>query len=549
MQRFTQLINDLDGHTSQCDKLAALEHYFRDVPAADAAWALSLLYGRKLQRVVTTRQLRAWATEATGLPDWLFDEAHAHVGDLAETISALLPAVNGHCEFSLAQFIEQHVQALHGLPEDEQRARVLANWQLLDRDERYLWHKMLAGSFRAPVPQTLVARALAQVAGVNPAVMANRLAKTWQPSAHFFTALMSSAAAAGDVGQPHPFFFSHELQGNVSSLGDVADWQIEWMWDGVRAQVIQRSGQLLVWSRGEELLTDRFPELHSLATRLPEGTVLDGAILAWRGDEPASIALLHKRLSRKRVDAKLLAEAPIAFMAYDVLETGGVDLRALPLAERRLRLEELFHALPMTDSSTPAHLSPLVAATAWSRVVELRQQARQRGAKGLMLKRRDSPYGTGRPHGAWWKWKVAPLSINAVLMYAQAGSSGRAAPFTEYTFGVWQGDQLVPIAKSHLELSDDELTEVNAFIREHTIEKFGPVRVVEPQLVFELHFEGIQPSSRHKSGVTLRLPRIVRWRKDKQPIEADSLEMLNRMLVTMDQIPGQASGGRKPPVS
>jgi DNA ligase-1 len=529
MHRFTQLFNELDGNASQCDKLSALEHYFREVPTADAAWALSLLYGQKLQRVVTTRQLRAWATEATGLPDWLFDEAHAHVGDLAETIAALLPAVDGKCEISLAQFVEQHVKALHGLPEDEQRARVLANWQLLDRDERYLWHKMLTGSFRSPVPQTLVAQALAQVAGVNPAVMAHRLAKTWPHTAEIFTELLSSADASGDVGQPHPFFFSHELQGNVSSLGDVADWQIEWMWDGVRAQIIQRSGQLLVWSRGEELLTDRFPELHPLATLLPEGTVLDGQLLAWRGDEPLSIALLHKRIGRRRVDAKLLVEAPITFMAYDVLETGGVDLRSLPLTERRLQLEEICRVLSLAEAPTMAHLSPLIVAEKWSRAIELRQQARQRGAKGLMLKRRDSPYGTGRPQGAWWKWKVAPLSINAVLMYAQAGSSGRAGPFAEYTFGVWNGDLLVPVAKSHLELSDDELTEVNAFIREHTIEKFGPVRVVDPQLVFEFHFEGIQPSSRHKSGVTLRLPRVCRWHKDKPPIEADRLETLKGM--------------------
>jgi len=294
--------------------------------------------------------------------------------------------------------------------------------------------------------------------------------------------------------------------------------------------MIQRSGQLLVWSRGEELLTDRFPELHSLAALLPNGTVLDGQLLAWHGNERVSIALLHKRLSRKRVDAKLLAEAPITFMVYDLLESGGIDLRALPLTERRLQLEELFRALPLADAVTTAQLSPLVAADEWSRVVELRQHARQRGAKGLMLKRRDSLYGTGRPHGVWYKWKVSPLSINAVLMYAQAGSSGRAGPFTEYTFGVWQGDQLVPVAKSQVDLSDDELTELNSFIRQHTSEKFGPVRVVAPQLVFELHFEGIQLSSRHKSGVTLRLPRVCRWHKDKSPAEGDRLEKLKEML-------------------
>jgi DNA ligase 1 len=370
-------------------------------------------------------------------------------------------------------------------------------------------------------------RALAQVAGVDPAVMAHRVMGHWQPTAADFDRLVDPASDAIDLTQPYPFYLAHPLEGELADLGPRAEWQVEWKWDGIRAQVIHRHNDVLVWTRGEELVTDVYPEIAELGALLPTGTVIDGEILAWRDDLPLTFNVLQQRIGRKRIDDAILRDAPVILMAYDLLEWQGDDMRALPLHARRHRLENLIHALP---ADTACRLSPLVAEAGWTSVAARHAEARARAAEGFMLKRLDSPYGVGRVKGDWWKWKVEPYSVDAVLIYAERGHGRRASLYTDYTFAVWDNDELLPIAKAYSGLTDEEIGRVDTFVRNNTTDRFGPVRGVKPELVFEVAFEGIQSSKRHKSGIALRFPRMARWRHDKKPQDADHLTTLQTLL-------------------
>ena len=539
MHRFTQLYRELDATTRTNDKVAALVDYFRAAEPVDAAWALALLMGNKIPRTVNSRQLRTWLVEITQLPEWLLDECYDAVGDLSETIALLLPAPTATTDLPLATIVSERIVALRGLPDEEQKALVLRTWSELEATERFLWHKLLLGNFRIGVARTLVARALAQVAGIAAEVMAHRLMGHWQPTVADYQSLLSGEGRV-DPGQPYPFFLAYALELPPETLGPIEDWQLEWKWDGIRAQLIRRAGQTLLWTRGEELVTDRYPEIAAIGNALPDGTVLDGEVLAWRGEEPLPFGILQQRIGRKSVGAKLLHTAPVVFMAYDVLELGGADLRPLPLSERRMRLDSL--ASSADDVNAPLRvvaklltdmpafrLSPLVHANSWGDVTQLRHAARDNLTEGLMIKKRDAPYGVGRTRGEWWKWKSTPLTIDAVLVYAQQGHGRRASLFTDYTFAVWNEGELAPIAKAYSGLTDAEIREVDRFIRAHTIDRYGPVRTVEPLLVFELHFEGVQLSSRHRAGLAVRFPRIARWRTDKLPKDADTLGTLRAL--------------------
>jgi DNA ligase-1 len=566
LRLFVELFTALDTTTRTVEKVQALERYFAAAPAADAAWALFFLTGRRIKRAINTRLLRDWLSAETGLPLWIIDESYDAVGDLAETLALLLPdhatdmleqiqgsttAAPGmlfsHDELlagyagltrapedepsadsslPLHRLVEERIAPLPELPAEAQRILVTRTWRELDSPERFLWHKLIMGEFRVGVAHTLVARALANVARVPPEIMAHRLMGEWSPTAADYERLLSPSSAASDPGQPYPFFLAHPLVGDPHELGPVDEWQAEWKWDGIRAQLLRRLDQVVLWSRGEDLLTDRFPEIAAVGAALPNGVVLDGEVLAWRDERPLPFAALQTRIGRKKLSPAVLGAAPAVFMAYDLLEREGIDIRASTLIERRAKLEALAAQLP---SGFALRLSPLVELTSWDALVDLRRTARDRGVEGIMLKRRSSSYGVGRPKGDWWKWKVDPLTIDAVLIYAQPGHGRRASLYTDYTFGVWHAGELVPVAKAYSGLTDAEIRQVDAFIRRNTIERHGPVRIVRPELVFELHFEAIQPSTRHRSGVAVRFPRINLWRHDKKPEEADTLETLKTL--------------------
>jgi DNA ligase-1 len=524
---FARLYATLDETTATGEKVAALAAYFRSAAPADAAWAVHFLVGRRPKRVVATPKLAAWASEAAGIPDWLFQECHAAVGDLAETITLLLPAAGPSDDRPLRYWVEERLLPLRGQDEAVQRTEMLRAWRELDRRERFVWNKLITGAFRVGVSGGLVERALSLATGVPGGAIAHRLTGGWEPTPEFYARLCAGDVRDTDVSRPYPFFLAHPLEGSVEALGEPAEWLAEWKWDGIRAQLVRRGGRTFLWSRGDELLNGRFPEVEEPGALLPEGTVLDGELLPWLGGRPLAFARLQRRIGRKAPTRKILDEIPVALVAYDLLEEAGVDLRPLPLGERRRRLGALLAA---TASAGRLVLSPAVDVRGWPLLAAAREGARSLGAEGLMLKRLSSAYGVGRRKGDWWKCKVEPYAVDAVLMYAQAGSGRRAGLFTDYTFGVWDDDRLVAFAKAYSGLTDGEIRKVDAFIRRNTLEKHGPVRVVRPELVFELAFEGIQASPRHKSGVAVRFPRIARWRTDKRPEEADTLERVKALL-------------------
>jgi DNA ligase-1 len=531
LQRFARLYAELDATTSTRTKVEAMERYFRAADARDAAWAVWFLAGNKPRQIVPVRLLARLAIETADIPDWLFDESYLAVGDLAETIAHVLPEGGGTDDASLAEWVEDRLLPLRGADEPTVRERLPALWRSLDANGRLVMNKLITGAFRVGVSRLLVQRAVANAAGLEPRVVAERLAGEWQPTAGRYAALIATADAGAHPGQPYPFFLAHPLQDAPSTLGDRADWLAEWKWDGIRGQLLRREGRTYVWSRGEELVTERFPEVVRAGSRLPEGTVLDGEILAWGDAGVLPFARLQRRIGRRQLGPKVLADAPVVFLAYDVLEHDAVDVRDRPLTARRALLADLVAA-----ADDPAlRLSPLVDAVDWDALAALRESSRERGVEGLMLKRADSPYGIGRTRGDWWKWKIDPYSIDAVLVYAQRGHGRRASLYTDYTFAVWDGEALVPFAKAYSGLTDAEIRDVDGFIRRNTVEKFGPVRSVKPELVFEIGFEGIQRSTRHKSGIAVRFPRMLRMRTDKPAAEADRLDTLRALAAASER--------------
>jgi DNA ligase 1 len=554
MKRFATLYTALDATTSTNEKLEALTAYFSVAEPEDAAWAAYFLAGGKPRQSVPTRMLTELARERAGLPEWLFDESYQAVGDLAETIAHILPPAERESELGLAQWIEDRVLTLRGASPPALRERLLGYWDELDWSERFLLTKLIGGGFRVGVARQLVVRALAEVAGVDHKRIAQRMVgwtdSRHAPSAARYLRLIAPEIApesAGedidtphesDLGLPYPFFLAHPLQADPATLGATSDWLVEWKWDGIRAQLVKRGGRVWLWSRGEDLITERFPELASLGAALPDGTVIDGEILAWEpgDDAPLPFARLQPRITRKSLTKKVLANSPAALLAYDLLEADGVDLRTTPLGERRVRLDALAMELGQTLAVDLLRVSPLVHADGWDALAALREESRARGVEGLMLKERQSMYGVGRTKasGTWWKWKIDPYAIDAVLLYAQRGHGRRASLYTDFTFAVWDEADgtrtLVPFAKAYSGLTDEEMRQVDAIVRKTTVEKFGPVRSVTPTLVFEIGFEGIQASPRHKSGIAVRFPRMLRWRTDKRIEDADTLAMLKGFL-------------------
>ena len=525
MKRFAALFSALDQTTRTSTKVNALATYFEEAPEDDRLWTIALFSGRRPRRLITTTVLRQWAAEQAGIPDWLFDECYPVVGDLAETIALILPPAVKLEDHSLTHWIT-YIKQLSLQDEDSRKSGILAAWNSLLTTERFLFNKLLTGGFRVGVSQKLMTRALAHATGIEEAELIHRLMGDWTPDTTSFQTLVRKPDPTADLSRPYPFYLAHALE-DPSTLEPLSDWHAERKWDGIRGQLICRAGEHYLWSRGEDLITDRFPELATLKDFLPDGTVIDGEVLAYSDGAPLPFAQLQKRIGRKTVPKKLLTEAPVILMAYDVLEFDGQDIRQIPFQDRRARLQTLLNGLPDT---LPIRLSEEVPIPTQEALEQERLTARSLGTEGLMLKRRTSPYLAGRKKGDWWKWKVDPLTIDAVMIYAQAGSGRRATLFTDYTFAVWDGPDLVPFTKAYSGLTDDEFRKITAWVKQNTTQRFGPVRQVTPTHVFEIAFEGIQASPRHKSGVALRFPRMLRWRQDKPVEEANTLKDLRDML-------------------
>ena len=527
MKLFAKLYRDLDQTTSTNRKLEALAEYFRTAPHEDALWTIALFSHRRPRRTVTTTLLRLWAAESAGIPLWLFEASYDMVGDLAEAIALVTPPPERSETVRTLKDWIRFMQDLKDVDEEAKRKAIIEAWSQLEQDERFLFNKLLTGGFRIGVSQQMVTKALAQVLDMEENALAHRLMGDWTPDNTTWDALFHSDSALDDHSKPFPFYLAYALEGAPQELGSLSGWAAERKWDGIRGQYIHRGSNWFLWSRGEELITGKFPELDILRQVLPPGTVLDGEIMPWKDEKPLPFADLQKRIGRKNVSKKLMTEIPVIFKAYDLLEWESKDIRERPYRERREILDPLIEQIP---AGFPIRLSPIVTAENWEELSAIRSRAREEHCEGLMLKRMDSAYGTGRKKGDWWKWKIDPLTIDAVMIYAQRGHGRRASLFTDFTFAVLDGEQLIPFTKAYSGLTDAEFDEVNAFIRRNTLDRFGPVAVVKPELVFEIAFEGIQASSRHKSGIALRFPRIKRWRKDKLRKEANTFQDLQEML-------------------
>jgi DNA ligase-1 len=531
MKLFTELYVELDQTNKTNEKVEAMKFYFEHATKHDSAWALYFLSGRKPRQIVPSKLLRQWGLEMSGIPEWLYAESRDTVGDGAETIALLLPNITDVDQTPLHTLVEDQLLPLRGSDEETQKTAVTEAWSRMNYSQRLVYNKLITGAFRVGVSQLLVIRALSQLSELPTDVIAHRLMGEWTPSPEFFEKLLSPELDSDEtpIARPYPFHLAHQIDFLPEDLGKISDWQAEWKWDGIRAQVIKRQDEVFLWSRGEDLMTERFPEIQEAAYVLPNGTVLDGELLPWRDGRVLPFTEMQRRIGRKNLSPKILSEVPVILQFYDLLEYEGRDIRSFEFATRREFLEKVLSELPEASREV-FRITESVQAADWAHLAAHREKSRELGVEGFMLKHRGSPYRVGRHRGDWWKWKIDPLTVDAVLIYAQKGSGKRSNLFTDYTFGVWKDDELVPFAKAYSGLNDAEIRKVDRFVRDNTIEAFGPVRSVKAELVFELAFEAIQRSTRHRSGVAVRFPRISRWREDKGPKEADSLQTVFEML-------------------
>ncbi len=527
MKAFASLVQLLGNATGVLEKLNALSQFFSTAHPKDRVWVIAIFSGRRPKRAISTSQLKQWCIESTSLQEWLFEECYHTVGDLAETIGLLLPAVSSKKENPPLHYYIEQLILLQNEDEEQKKKFITQVWQELERDELFVFNKLITGGFRIGVSQKMMVNALAKATTLDASLVAHKISGNWNPQTISFEQLLLDDQGNNDDSRPYPFYLAHALDGEPYELGDPSEWLAEWKWDGIRGQIIKRNGTHYVWSRGEELMTEKFPEYLSFVNSIPNGTVLDGEIMPAKDGVPLPFSVLQTRIGRKTITKKQLQEAPVSFFAYDLLEWEGNDIRHLSTDERRVLLENLLSTLQYPSN---LYLSPSIGFNHWDELIAIRENAREHHAEGLMLKRKKGPYQVGRKTGDWWKWKIDPLTIDAVMIYAQKGHGRRSNLYTDYTFAVKDGDRLVSFTKAYSGLTDKEFAQVDAFVKNNSIEKFGPVRTVKPELVFEIAFEGIAASNRHKSGVALRFPRINKWRTDKKPDEINTLDDLKQLL-------------------
>ncbi|MGN6193919.1 MAG: ATP-dependent DNA ligase [Ginsengibacter sp.] len=527
LQLFAELVTEVSSSTKTNDKLQSLVDYFATGPDEDKVWVIALFSGRRPRRSVNLKLMRQWCIELAQIPDWLFTECHHTVGDFSETL-ALLLAKTETLEHE-NQNLSYYLQKLISIEKEDEAVKknfIVESWHQMNAEEKFVFNKLITGAFRIGVSQKTIVNALAKVVDVSPSVIAHRISGNWDPLTTSFNELLCEAVAVTDFSKPYPFYLAYAIDDSVENLGEPELWQAEWKWDGIRGQIIKRNNELFVWSRGEELMTDKFPEYFILKDLLPDGIVLDGEIIPAVDGRPLPFAVLQTRIGRKNISKKQLQEAPISFFAYDLLEYNYEDWREKPLIERRNKLDEILSSF----QNKSIHISEKINFDSWNELGEIRKNSRDKNSEGIMLKRKDSVYKVGRKRGDWWKWKIDPLTIDCVMVYAAKGSGRRSNLYTDYTFAVKDGNELITFTKAYSGLTDKEFAQIDYFVKRNSLEKFGPVRTVKPELVFEIAFEGIAASNRHKSGVALRFPSMNRWRKDKTVDEINTLEDLKEML-------------------
>lgn len=527
MKEFSHLIKSLEQTTQTNKKVKSLVEFFQNADEKDKVWAIALFTHKRPKRQVNTRQLREWVIDSSGLPEWLFEESYYVVGDLAETLALVHPSGQRENEQPLDYWIH-YLYGLKDKDDNEKKQKIIDAWQQLNTDEKFIFNKLITGGFRIGVSKNLIIKALSQYSGETTEVISHRLMGNWNPFETDFQTLVLEKSPNENASKPYPFYLAYPVEKEISGLGDVKEWSAEWKWDGIRSQLIKRGGEWFLWSRGEELITDKFPEFGEVIDHLPDGIVIDGELLPFKDGKPLDFGVLQTRIARKNLTKKIMNDAPPIIKAYDLLEYQGKDIRSNSYDIRRNKLVSLLNSEVIKSKII---ISESVPFSSWEELENKRTLSRENSAEGFMLKRKDSVYKSGRKRGDWFKWKVDPMTIDAVLIYAQKGHGRRADLFSDYTFAVWRGEELVSFAKAYSGLTDKEMQEVSNWVKKNTLEKFGPVRTVKPELVFEVAFEGIHTSKRHKSGIALRFPRIKRWRKDKKIKEANTLADLKKFLI------------------
>ena len=526
MKEFAHLVYDNDQTKNSQDKVDILIGYFKNAPQEDILWAIALLSGKRPKRVLTIDKIREWGAEHSSIPLWLFTECENIVGDKSETLSLILPDPKTQNAESLTYWVNSLI-SFSGKTEEEIKEALFAAWDSMGQKEKYVFGKLLSATFRVNILQGLIVRALSKHTGIGPATLTHRLSRKWEPGKTTFQELILNTDSLEEISKPYSFSLASIRNADIKELGKPDEWVAEWKYDGIRAQIIKRKGQIFIWNKSEELITGKFPELEELKNKLPDGCVIDGVIVPFADGKILASSVLQTRLIRKTLSVQILKETTTGIIVFDLLEYEGADIRNGPLIERRKLLARLIEEI---NAKTFIQISHEIAFNSWEELDTKRLQARENMANGIMIKRKESAYSNNLSDNNWWQWKTDPLSIDGVLIYAAQGTGRHANLFTEYTFGVWNGNELITFAKANSGLSNREIIEIDSWVKENMVEKFGPVRTVKPALVFEIGFDAIQLSARHKSGVTLAAPRIFRWRKDKKPEDAGTLEGLKAIL-------------------
>lgn len=523
MKRFAELCAILESTANAREKMAALTVYFQDAPPPDAIWAIRLLLGWKPSRIATSQTLRRWARECVQFPDWLFEESCAAVGNLLETLALLIPLPDTPGDVPLHVRMQRDLLPLRDLTENEQRAAVSAAWTQMDAQQRFVWNTLLTGGFRPHVSEKTLIRALSAWRGLPTTVLACRLKQEWEPTVAGYRALFSHDIAALDSSQLYPFQRWYEEPPARGASGAIGDWRIDWHRNGMRAQLIKRGSSVFLWSDDHVIVNDTFPEICEAMAAMTDGTVLDGVITAWSADGPLHRAELERRMKRKRLTKKFKHEVPVRYWVYDLLEIQGEDVRTQPF---RQRIHQAAGIIP-TEVGSVIHLAEPLEAASWHRLHALRNDARRHGADGVLLRRwTASACPSTRKADQWRVWKADPLTAPVVLVYVQALNAASGQRSVEGTFAAWDGGDLVPVAKTSAGFSDEDVNAIEEFAKQHTVERFGPVRSLKAELVFTLAFDSVSLSTRRKSGLVLHHPRVAGRLLDASIHDAERIAIL-----------------------
>jgi len=527
MKAFAKLISNLEQTSKEAFKVTALAQYFSNATDEDKLWTLALFTGTRPKRVVDIKALKEFAEQVYTEGEWLFEASHQIVGDMAETIAYFLPKAKRNGNHTLSEWISM-IRTIFNAERIDQRDAITKAWDTLRPEERFIFNKLITGGFRIDVSLKLLSKALAIVTGKDENLLAHKLNSDWHPDEVSFETLIFTENPEAEKSKPYPFHLAHTLESTVAELGDISNWQVERKWDGIRVQVIVRGNKISIWSRKGDILSSKVPELKPLAESMEDGTVLDGELICFKNGKILPINNLRTRFGRRNNSKKQFEESPCVFMAYDILEFKGEDIRNKDLAERRKKLEKVI--LQYYDEHKIILLSDIINNDNWESINSEREKSREHQVTGLVLKNKKSIYGSSRVEGDWWKWPVDPLFIDAILLYAQAGEGGSSKMYREYSFALWHGEDLVTFAKAKSGLEDKELKELTSFVKKNTKEKFGPVRSVAAVQIFRLAFDSITASKRHKSGILLKNPRLIEWLRDKNIEDGNNLDDLKKML-------------------